>query len=82
MWLRTGDFGDPREERVIRKADGDYTYLAGDLAYHRNKFLIRGFDRVINVWGADHHGQVAEPAWPASRPWASSATGSRCGSAR
>ena len=59
MWLRTGDFGDPREERVIRKADGDYTYLAGDLAYHRNKFLVRGFDRVINVWGADHHGQVA-----------------------
>nr|MBA3302434.1 arginine--tRNA ligase [Acidimicrobiia bacterium] len=58
-WLRTGDFGDPREERVLRKADGDYTYLAGDLAYHRDKFLVRGFDRVINVWGADHHGQVA-----------------------
>jgi arginyl-tRNA synthetase len=61
-WLRTADFGDPREERVIRKADGDYTYLAGDLAYHRNKFMIRGFDRVINVWGADHHGQVASLA--------------------
>jgi arginyl-tRNA synthetase len=58
-WLRTAEFGDPREERVIRKADGDYTYLAGDLAYHRDKFMIRGFDRVINVWGADHHGQVA-----------------------
>ncbi len=58
-WLRTGDFGDPREERVLRKADGDYTYLAGDLAYHRDKFLVRGFDRVIDVWGADHHGQVA-----------------------
>ncbi len=58
-WLRTADFGDPREKRVVRKAGGDYTYLAGDLAYHRNKFLGRGFDRVINVWGADHHGQVA-----------------------
>lgn len=59
LWLATADFGDPRERRVLRKSNGDYTYLAGDLAYHRNKFLIRGFDRVINVWGADHHGQVA-----------------------
>ena len=58
VWLRTGDFGDPREKRVLRKSNGDYTYLAGDLAYHRNKFLVRGFDRVINVWGADHQGQV------------------------
>jgi arginyl-tRNA synthetase len=58
-WLRTADFGDPREKRVLRKSNGDYTYLAGDLAYHRNKFFVRGFDRVINVWGADHHGQVA-----------------------
>ncbi len=57
-WLRTADFGDPREQRVLRKSNGDYTYLAGDLAYHRNKFLVRGFDRVINVWGADHQGQV------------------------
>jgi arginyl-tRNA synthetase len=38
---------------------GDYTYLAGDIAYHRNKFVERGFDRVINVWGADHQGQVS-----------------------
>lgn len=59
VWLDTGAFGDPREKRVLRKADGDYTYLAGDLAYHRDKFLVRGFDRVIDVWGADHHGQVA-----------------------
>ena len=58
-WLDTGAFGDPRERRVIRRSNGDYTYLAGDLAYHRDKFLVRGFDRVINVWGADHHGQVA-----------------------
>ncbi|HET6953185.1 MAG TPA: arginine--tRNA ligase [Acidimicrobiales bacterium] len=62
LWLKTAEFGDPREKRVVRKSadqGGDYTYLAGDLAYHRNKFFIRGFDRVINVWGADHQGQVA-----------------------
>ncbi|MDQ6613731.1 MAG: arginine--tRNA ligase [Actinomycetota bacterium] len=56
LWLRTGDFGDPRERRVLRKTDGDWTYLAGDLTYHRNKFA-RGFDQVIDVWGADHEGQ-------------------------
>jgi arginyl-tRNA synthetase len=61
LWLDTKRFGDPREKRVVRKSPeqgGDYTYLAGDLAYHRNKFVERGFDRVINVWGADHQGQV------------------------
>jgi arginyl-tRNA synthetase len=62
LWLDTGRFGDPREKRVVRKSPdqgGDYTYLAGDIAYHRNKFLVRGYDRVINVWGADHQGQVS-----------------------
>ncbi len=44
---------------MLRKSNGDATYLAGDLAYHRDKFLVRGFDRVIDVFGADHHGQVA-----------------------
>jgi arginyl-tRNA synthetase len=58
LWLRTAEHGDPREKRVLRKSNGDFTYLAGDLAYHRNKFILRGFDRVINVWGADHAGQV------------------------
>jgi arginyl-tRNA synthetase len=61
LWLDTSAYGDPREKRVLRKSSdqgGDYTYLAGDLAYHRNKFLVRGFDRVIDVWGADHQGQV------------------------
>lgn len=61
-WLNTGKFGDPRDKRVVKKSEdqgGDYTYLAGDLAYHRNKFVVRGFDRVINVWGADHQGQVS-----------------------
>jgi arginyl-tRNA synthetase len=61
LWLDTKSFGDPREKRVLKKSaeqGGDYTYIAGDIAYHRNKFLLRGFDRVINVWGADHQGQV------------------------
>jgi arginyl-tRNA synthetase len=58
IWLRSTDFGDNRD-RVLVKSNGDATYLAGDLAYHRDKFLVRGFDRVINAWGADHHGHVA-----------------------
>ncbi len=57
-WLRTSDLGDSRD-RVLIKSNGDITYLGGDIAYHRNKFLVRGFDRVIDVFGADHHGQVA-----------------------
>lgn len=57
-WLRSTALGDARD-RVLVKANGDATYLAGDLAYHRDKFLVRGFDRVIDVFGADHHGQVA-----------------------
>ena len=57
-WFRSTELGDTRD-RVLRKANGDATYLAGDLAYHRDKFLVRGFDRVIDVFGADHHGQVA-----------------------
>ncbi len=57
-WLRTTELGDSRD-RVLVKSDGSFTYLAGDLAYHRDKFLVRGFDRVIDVFGADHHGQVA-----------------------
>ena len=62
LWLRTSEFGDPREKRVLCKSNGDYTYLAGDLAYHRDKFLVRGFDRLIDIWGADHQGQVASLA--------------------
>ncbi len=57
-WLRSTDFGDQRD-RVLVKSNGDYTYLAGDLAYHRNKLVVRGFDRAIDIFGADHHGQVA-----------------------
>ncbi|MGA2530067.1 MAG: arginine--tRNA ligase [Acidimicrobiales bacterium] len=58
LWLRSTEVGDTRD-RVLIRTNGDATYLAGDLAYHRDKFLVRGFDRVIDVFGADHHGQVA-----------------------
>ncbi|RRJ63123.1 arginine--tRNA ligase [Paenibacillus oralis] len=55
-WLRTTDYGDDKD-RVLVKNDGTYTYLTPDIAYHRNKYE-RGFDRIINIWGADHHGYI------------------------
>ena len=55
-WLRTTDFGDQRD-RVLVRSDGTTTYLCNDLAYHRDKFR-RGFTHLIDIWGADHHGQV------------------------
>ena len=55
-WLRSTTFGDQRD-RVLVKSDGSTTYLANDLAYHRDKF-VRGWDHLIDIWGADHHGQV------------------------
>src|SRR4029077_5270236 len=55
-WLRSTDFGDPRD-RVLVRSDGTTTYLCNDLAYHRDKFA-RGFTHLIDIWGADHHGQV------------------------
>ena len=75
LWLRTADImrenlrkaGKKEQDiekldlkdDVLRRANGFYTYFAADIAYHRNKFAVRGFDRVINIWGADHHGHVA-----------------------
>lgn len=56
IWFRSTDFGDEKD-RVVRRANGQTTYFASDIAYHKNKF-DRGFDKVINVWGADHHGYV------------------------
>ncbi|WP_334075957.1 MULTISPECIES: arginine--tRNA ligase [Paenibacillus] len=56
VWLRTTDYGDDKD-RVLVKNDGTYTYLTPDIAYHRNKY-DRGFDRMINIWGADHHGYI------------------------
>lgn len=58
LWLKSTDFGCEKDD-VLRRANGFYTYFAADIAYHRNKFEKRGFDRVINIWGADHHGHVA-----------------------
>ncbi|MDU4696543.1 MAG: arginine--tRNA ligase [Paenibacillus sp.] len=55
-WLKTTEYGDDKD-RVLVKNDGTYTYLTPDIAYHRNKY-DRGFDRVINIWGADHHGYI------------------------
>ena len=57
VWLRSTDFGCDKDD-VLQCANGFYTYFAADIAYHRNKFAERGFDRVINIWGADHHGHV------------------------
>ncbi len=57
-WFRSTAFGDDKD-RVLVKADGSYTYFAADIAYHWDKFHERGFDRVIDIWGADHHGYVA-----------------------
>ena len=56
LWLRTTDFGDDKD-RVLVKSDGSFTYFLPDLAYHREK-ARRGFEHVINIWGADHHGYV------------------------
>ncbi|MCD7927784.1 MAG: arginine--tRNA ligase [Oscillospiraceae bacterium] len=74
LWLRTGELlrrkyraegkSDAQIDKlelkddVLRRANGFYTYFAADIAYHRNKLEERGFDRAINVWGADHHGHV------------------------
>lgn len=57
LWLRNTDFGADKDE-VLRRSNGFYTYYAVDIAYHRNKFCVRNFDRVIDVWGADHHGHA------------------------
>ena len=75
LWLKTSDIlaaqlrQEGKSDEVIEKlglkddvlcrANGFYTYFAADIAYHRNKFAVRGFDKVINIWGADHHGHVA-----------------------
>ena len=57
LWLRSTDYGDDKD-RVMRKSDGSYTYFVPDVAYHINKWQ-RGFDKVVNVQGGDHHGTIA-----------------------
>ena len=56
MWFASTRFGDDKD-RVVVKKDGEYTYFASDIAYHKDK-LDRGFDTIINIWGADHHGYI------------------------
>ena len=58
LWYRATTFGAEKDEVLVRQ-NGNPTYFAADIAYHRNKFAKRGFDRCIDVWGADHHGHVA-----------------------
>ena len=57
LWLNNTALGADKDE-VLRRSNGFYTYYAVDIAYHRNKFTVRGFDKVIDVWGADHHGHA------------------------
>jgi len=56
LWLKTTLFGDDKD-RVVKRSNGEYTYFASDIAYHYDK-IMRGFDRAIDVWGADHHGYI------------------------
>ena len=58
LWYKATEHGGEKDEVLIRQ-NGNPTYFAADIAYHYNKFAVRGFDRCINVWGADHHGHVA-----------------------
>lgn len=59
LWFRTEDTIGDDKDRVLIRANGIPTYYASDIAYHRDKFITRNFDRVIDVWGADHHGYIA-----------------------
>lgn len=57
LWFKASEDGE--KDEVLVRANGVPTYFAADIAYHRNKFAVRGFDKVIDIWGADHHGHVA-----------------------
>ena len=56
IWYKSSEYGSEKDDVLVR-ANGIPTYFAADIAYHYNKFAVRGFDRVINIWGADHHGR-------------------------
>lgn len=58
LWYKASEHGGEKDEVLIRQ-NGTPTYFAADIAYHRNKLLVRGFDKAIDIWGADHHGHVA-----------------------
>jgi arginyl-tRNA synthetase len=57
LWFRATPFGDDKD-RVIIKSDGEFTYFASDIAYHRKK-IEKGFDEIVDIWGADHHGYIS-----------------------
>jgi len=58
LWFKSTDFGDEKD-RVLRKSDGSFTYLTPDIAYHHDKFTrADGYNRIMNIWGADHHGYI------------------------
>ncbi len=57
IWFKASEFGAEKDEVLVRN-NGIPTYFTADIAYHRNKFITRGFDKVIDIWGADHHGHV------------------------
>ena len=61
LWFKSTEFGSEKDDVLVR-ANGIPTYFMGDIAYHANKYITRGFDRCINVWGADHHGHIARLA--------------------
>lgn len=67
LWLKNTDLGADKDE-VLRRSNGFYTYYAVDIAYHRDKFIGRGFERVIDVWGADHHGHAVRFAATMNAP--------------
>ena len=71
FWFATEQLGDDKD-RVLKKSDGSLTYFATDIAYHHDKFE-RGYDWLIDIWGADHHATCRACARPL-RPWAGRAT--------
>tara|TARA_B100001029_G_scaffold179886_1_gene192097 strand:- start:2909 stop:4582 length:1674 start_codon:yes stop_codon:yes gene_type:complete len=58
IWVKTEELGDERDNVLIKSNDNKPTYFATDIAYHRDKFEVRNFDKVIDLWGADHHGHI------------------------
>ncbi len=58
LWIKTEELGDERDNVLVKSSDKKPTYFATDIAYHRNKFEVRNFEKVIDLWGADHHGHI------------------------
>ena len=58
LWIKTEELGDERDNVLVKSSDKKPTYFATDIAYHRNKFEVRNLEKVIDLWGADHHGHI------------------------